>query len=97
MFEIYFTPEAEMQMALLEKNLTLAKRFKAVKKALSYLKNNPRHPGLHTHEYTHLSAKHGLKVFEAYTENQTPQAYRIFWRYGPASNQISILAVTAHP
>ena len=36
-------------------------------------------------------------VFEAYAENQTPGAYRIFWCYGPDKKQITIIAITPHP
>jgi len=39
----------------------------------------------------------GEKVFEAYAEQGTPAAYRIFWIYGPAKNEITILAITPHP
>jgi hypothetical protein len=34
------------------------------------------------HEFTSLSTKTS-KVFEAHVQNQTPGAYRIFWRHGP--------------
>jgi hypothetical protein len=39
----------------------------------------------------------GEEVFEAYAENNTPGAYRIFWVYGPGKDVITILAITAHP
>lgn len=81
----------------LEKNRADAKRLKAVRKALGYLQTNPRHPGLNTHKYTSLSGPGGEDVFEAYAENQTPGAYRIFWFYGPGKKSITIIAITAHP
>lgn len=37
------------------------------------------------------------KVFEAYAQNRTPGAYRIFWCYGPQKTQITVLAITPHP
>ncbi len=37
------------------------------------------------------------KIFEAYAEQATPAAYRIFWYYGPDENQITIIAITPHP
>lgn len=73
--------------------------FKQVYKAIQLLKTNPRHPGLNTHEYD--SIKHPYqpndKVFEAYAQNNTPGAYRIFWCYGPEQKEITIIAITPHP
>ncbi|HEY3115180.1 MAG TPA: hypothetical protein VGK54_00405 [Chloroflexota bacterium] len=58
---------------------------------------DPRHPSLATHKHTALSKKFGVEVFEAYAENQTPTAYRIFFHYGPSEKQITIVAITPHP
>jgi hypothetical protein len=73
--------------------------FKQVAKCVQLLASNPRHPGLHTHEFTSIENPYrkGEKVFEAYVQNRTPGAYRLFWCYGPASRQITILAITPHP
>ena len=56
-------------------------RFRQVHKALSFLANNPKHPGLQTHEYSMIEHPYDpkQKVFEAYAQNQTPGAYRVFW------------------
>jgi hypothetical protein len=73
--------------------------FKQVHKALKLLRENPRHKGLQTHAYRsieHPFDKNG-KVFEAYAQNQTPGAYRVFWCYGPGKQQITIIAITPHP
>jgi hypothetical protein len=66
-------------------------------KALEYLSQNPKHPGLQTHEINDLSKKFGVKVWQSYLENNTPGAGRIFWAYGPDRQQITILAVERHP
>ena len=58
---------------------------------------NLRHPSLNTHEYTSLKGANSEKVFEAYEEQRTPAAYRIFWHYGPGAGVITIVAVTSHP
>jgi hypothetical protein len=73
--------------------------YKQVRKAIELLSANPRHVGLHTHEYHSFPHpwEHQAKVFEAYAQNQTPGAYRIFWCYGPDEKQITILAITRHP
>jgi hypothetical protein len=66
-------------------------------KALEYLSQNPKHPGLQTHEIDDLSRTFGVKVWQSYLENNTPGAGRIFWAYGPDRQQITILAVERHP
>jgi len=73
--------------------------FKQVHKAIKKLMQNPLHPGLNTHEYDSIPNPYdrNQKVFEAYAQNKTPGAYRIFWCYGPARQQITILAITPHP
>lgn len=96
-FELFFTGQANSDLEALERNRTHAKRLKAVRKALGYLQTNPRHPGLNTHKYSSLSGPKGEDVFEAYAENQTPGAYRVFWYYGPAKKAITIIAITPHP
>ena len=75
----------------------LQKRYKAVKKAIRFLSSNPRHNSLKTHEFTSLKGPEGEKIFEAYAEQATPAAYRIFWYYGPDENQITVIAITPHP
>jgi hypothetical protein len=63
------------------------------------LAENPRHPGLQTHEFRSLEHPFNPndKVFEAYAQNRTPGAYRVFWCYGPANSEITIIAITPHP
>lgn len=96
-FALKFTDEAVSNLKRLEEDNSLAKRFKAVRKALAYLEANPRHPGLNTHKFTSLSGPKGEEVFEAYAENKTSAAYRIFWFYGPEKKEITIVAITPHP
>ena len=97
MFYLIFTTEAESQLKKLEKNNSLKKRYKAVLKALAYLEKNPKHPSLNTHKYSSLKGRNGEEIFEAYAENNTPAAYRIFWHYGPDKNLITIISIVAHP
>ncbi len=97
MFEILTTDEAREQLNTLQADKGLVKRYKAVKKALLFLSQNPRHPGLRTHEFTTLKGPKGEKIFEAYAEQSTPAAYRIFWYYGPDKSQITIVSITPHP
>ncbi len=73
--------------------------FKQVVKCVELLQTNPRHPGLATHEYNSIENPYdpATKVFEAYVQNRTPGAYRIFWCYGPKKGEITIIAITSHP
>jgi hypothetical protein len=73
--------------------------YKQVTKALKLLSTNPRHPGLETHEFNSIDNPYdpAQKVFEAYAQQNTPGAYRIFWCYGPQKGEISILAIIPHP
>ena len=73
--------------------------FKQVAKAIRQLAENPRHPSLHTHEYDSLEHPFDpkAKIFEAYAQNKTPGAYRIFWCYGLKKSEIAIIAITPHP
>jgi hypothetical protein len=73
--------------------------FKQVHKAVTLLAANPKHPGLQTHEYRSLAHPYDRtqKVLEAYVQNQTAGAYRVFWCYGPGKRQITLVAITSHP
>jgi hypothetical protein len=96
-FELLFTDQANSDLEKLENNKSLEKRLKAVRKALGLLEINPRHPGLQTHKYESLKGKNGEEIFEAYAENKTPAAFRMFWHYGPGKQVITIIAITPHP
>ena len=101
---IRFTRTADAQYAELKNVPSKGGILEQVRKALSYLESNPHHPGLSTHEFTSLTGANGEKVFEAYAQNNTPGAYRIFWHYGPDETEgkkrtpvITIVAITPHP
>lgn len=72
--------------------------FKQVLKCIELLQANPRHHGLNTHEYDSIENPYdpATKVFEAYVQNRTPSAYRVFWCYGPNKREITIIAITPH-
>ena len=73
------------------------KLHKKVGKALYLLSNDPRHPGLESHEISALSKRYGMKVWESYLENNTPAAGRIFWVYGPGRGDITVIGLEPHP
>ncbi len=92
-----FALSAKQSLKGLKDSAHLEKRFKAVSKALKYLSENPHHPSLQTHQYFSLSGPKGEKVFEAYAEQDTPAAYRIFFYYGRNRGEIVVFAITPHP
>ena len=89
--------EAKRQLSELEQDPALSKRLKAVRKTLGLLQTNLRHTSLNTHKYESLKGPNNEQVFEAYAENDTPSAYRVFWCYGPERQKLTILAITDHP
>ena len=73
------------------------KKVDKVRKALALMETNIKHQGLHTHPNEGRQGNNGEKVFEAYVENHTLGAYRIYRHYGPGRGVITILAITPHP
>ena len=71
--------------------------YQKLGKAMKLLSNDPRHPGLQSHEISALSKRYGMKVWESYLENRTPSAGRIFWVYGPEQGDITIIGLEPHP
>ena len=95
-FELGFSDRAKEQLRALKTNKGLAKHHKAVQEAFKKLQRNPRHPGLQTYEFYSLKGPNNEKIFEAYAEQNTPAAYRIFFYYGPQKGIISIISVERH-
>jgi hypothetical protein len=95
--ELLFTVQADSHLKELERDSSKKNILKAVLKTLALMEYNLRHPSLNTHEFTSLCGPNGEKVFEAYAQQKTPGAYRIFWYYGPAQQQITIVAIVPHP
>ena len=97
MFELEWTDEAKAIYRGLKVNPSQKIRYNAVKKTLKYLSENPRHPSLQTHSFLSLEGPNQEKIFEAYAQQKTPAAYRVFWYYGSARGTITVLTITAHP
>lgn len=97
MFRIKFTEEAEKQFLNLQQSKDKKVQFKAVGKALAFMKTDLRHASLNTHKFDEMESPFRGDVFESYAQNKTPGAYRIFWAYGPSKSEITVLAITPHP
>jgi len=96
-FTLSLTPSAKATLKELKKDKGTEKRYKAVLKTLEILIENPKHPGLRTHPYHSIQGPQGEKVFEAYAEQSTPAAYRVFFYYGSNKGEIVVFAITPHP
>lgn len=73
------------------------KLYKKMGKAMAFLANDPKHPGLHSHEIDALSRRYGIKVWQSYLENKTSGAGRLYWIYGPEKKDITIIGLEPHP
>jgi hypothetical protein len=95
-FELRMTSEAQIQIETIMNDPSRAGLQKQLKKALGNLSRNPQHPGLNSHPIDAFEAIYKVKVFTSYVQNNTPQAHRILWTYGPKARQITLLAVIPH-
>lgn len=73
------------------------KLYKKWGKAMALLANDPKHPGLNSHEIEALSRRYGEKVWQSYLENRNPSAARMYWVYGPGKSEITIIGLEPHP
>ncbi|MCH8273879.1 MAG: hypothetical protein IH851_03735 [Armatimonadetes bacterium] len=94
-FSLLFQPEAEEQLAALER--ADKRKHRKVLSCLGKLETNPKHPVLHSHRYEALDDVDGERIWESYAENKTPAAFRVFWHYGPERGEITVVAITKHP
>src|SRR4051794_34492986 len=97
-FKLERTDEAARQLAALESDAGLHVQLKAVRKALARLEHDPNHPGLNVHRFKGETCPHGDTLWEAYAQNRTSGAYRIFFCYPPEKRGcILVVAITPHP
>ena len=94
-FELVLTTEAQKTLATLK--VSNYKKLQKVTKTLKTIANNLRQPGLKTHKFKSQPRSKMKKMFEAYVENKTPGAWRVFWSYGPGARVITVHAITPHP
>jgi hypothetical protein len=102
--QLRFTDEAVGQLDALSADPRKKGLHKQVLKTLGLLEIDTRHPGLKPHVFKSLSGANGERVWEAYAQNKTPGAYRVFFHYGPDEGTgedrvavLTIVAITPHP
>jgi hypothetical protein len=105
LYKLRFTSTADDQLTKIENDHALDGVLKQIRKTLGYLETNLRAKSLQTHEFESLTRRYGQKVFEAYVQQNSSAAYRVFWHYGPDKKDrkgeripiITIIAITPHP
>jgi hypothetical protein len=103
--ELRFKPRAVAELSALEADPAMSGVLKQVRKTLGYLETDLRSKSLQTHKFDSLSRIYNREIFEAYAQQKTPAAYRVFWHYGPDETDslgsriaiITIVAITPHP
>ncbi len=80
--ELRFKPAANEEYDKLKSSPALKGILKQVNKTLGYLETNLKSKSLQTHEFESLTKRYGIKIFEAYAQQDTPGAYRVYWHYG---------------
>jgi len=103
--ELRFAPTASEKLDTIENDPSLKSILKQVRKTLGYLETDLRSKSLQTHEFESLTRRYGRKIFEAYAQQDTPGAYRVFWHYGDDELDkngkripiITIVDITPHP
>ena len=102
--KLVFTESAKSTLAGLQNNPAERARYKQVAKTLGLLEANLRHPSLQTHKFKSRRGPNGEEIFEAYAQQHTPGAYRVFFFYGPdivtkkkRTPVLTIFAVVPHP
>jgi len=80
--ELRYTPTAYEKLDTIENEPSLKGVLKQVRKTLGYLETDLQSKSLQTHEFESLTRRYGKKVFEAYAQQNTPGAYRVYWHYG---------------
>ena len=102
--KLVFTEAAQAALEQLRADSARRARCKQVLKTLSLLQINLRHPSLQTHKYESLRGPRGEDIFEAYAQQHTPWAYRVFFFYGPdiitkkkRTRVLTIFAIVPHP
>jgi len=103
--ELRFTPTADLQLKLIENDPALKGALRQIRKTLGYLETNLRAKSLQSHKHESLSRRYKREIFEAYSQQHTPGAYRIFWQYGDDEQDdqgnripiITVISIIRHP
>ncbi len=97
-YTLYYSENSKAQIIELKNDKSKIRILKDVLKALRFMEIDLRHPSLCTHEFESRKGPNDEKMFEAYAQNETPGAYRIFWYYSKKErNVLKIVDILPHP
>jgi hypothetical protein len=94
-FQLFMTEEAQREIEELAQSDP--DRADKVRRTIGKMQISLRSKGLSTHEYVSKAGPSGEKLFEAYVENNTSNAHRVIWYYGPEQGVITVINVIPHP
>lgn len=93
-FQVKLTDEAVATLRHLSKRDQV--RARRVTNALKKLGNSgPAYPSLKSHKIDSIKGPFG-ETWESYVENHTPNAWRIFWCYGPTEGVLTVFLIREH-
>ena len=103
--KLRFTLTADEKLSRIENDPALKGVLTQVRKTLGYLETNLRAKSLQIHKFESLTRRYKREVFEAYVQQDTPGAYRVFWHYGDDEIDkngkhipiITVVDITPHP
>ena len=99
MTHLVLTKRADEDLESLKSDHAQQGRYKKTLKTLGLLQTNRKHPGLNIHKLQSLSQPlddgSSAELWEAYIENNTPNAWRVFFHYG-IKDTITVVAIQPH-
>lgn len=96
-FEILWTDQAERQLLELKRRGPVDKYIKVTKTLSTIAEHGPKYPSLRSHKYQSIKGPGGEDIWESYVENRTAGAWRVWWMYGPKTNEITLIMLGKHP
>lgn len=95
MNELWTRLQKEFQSGSISKQECIL--YKKLGKIIKLLSENPKHPGLQTHDIPPLTDRYGVRVWQSYLENNKSGALRLYWVYGPDQQSITVIGLESHP
>ena len=93
-FKLDLSDEAKAELKRLkQRDVKRARKAAAALKKLR--EHGPKYPSLNTHKIESIPGPFG-ETWESYIENHTPNAWRVFWCYGPKTGMIHVFAIREH-
>ena len=99
MTKLVIAERAHETLTELEKDPAQKARYRKVARTLGILQVNRQHPGLQAHKLKSITHSmpdgSAVDIWEAYVENNTPGAWRIFYHLG-TKDTVTVIAIRQH-